>query len=191
MGLRSLRLTPLQPSLVFTPRQVRRWKDQGQLETQDRRITEKWLGQFLRAHHDRIPFDSLRREDQVYLVDLGFPCPEATTFKRMSAISWTVLVGKGSHAARFEAVTPPQWTPVTARRTRMVMTAQLLLLGLLAETNPRGASHSTSCLTTLRSTRQQPVAIPQRKAVDPDTRQARHRDSATRRSASRDTLGDG
>ena len=68
--------------LGVTPRQVRRWKDQGQLETQDRRITEKCLGQFLRAHPDRIPFDSLRREDQVYLVDLGFPCPEATTFKK-------------------------------------------------------------------------------------------------------------
>jgi hypothetical protein len=68
--------------LGVTPRQVRRWKDQGWLDTQDRRITEKCLGQFLRAHPDRIPFDRLRREDQVYLVDLGFPCPEAATFKK-------------------------------------------------------------------------------------------------------------
>jgi hypothetical protein len=68
--------------LRVTPRQIRRWKEKGWLETKDRRITEECLGQFLRAHPDRIPFDSLRREDQVFLVDLGFPCSEAATFKK-------------------------------------------------------------------------------------------------------------
>jgi hypothetical protein len=68
--------------LRVTSRQIRRWKERGWLETKDRRITEECLGQFLRAHPDRIPFDSLRREDQVFLVDLGFPCREAATFKK-------------------------------------------------------------------------------------------------------------
>jgi hypothetical protein len=68
--------------LRVTPRQIRRWKEKGWLETKDRRITEECLGQFLRAHPDRIPFGSLRREDQIFLVDLGFPCSEAATFKK-------------------------------------------------------------------------------------------------------------
>lgn len=68
--------------LRVTPRQVRRWKERGWLETNDRRITEKCLGQFLRAHPDCIPFNSLPREEQVYLFSLGFPCREASTFKK-------------------------------------------------------------------------------------------------------------
>lgn len=68
--------------LRVTPRQVRRWKERGWLETNDRRITEKCLGQFVRAHPDCIPFNSLPREDQVYLFSLGFPCQAAATFKK-------------------------------------------------------------------------------------------------------------
>jgi cob(I)alamin adenosyltransferase len=68
--------------LHVTPRQIRRWKERGWLETQDRRITEAGLGRFLRTHPDRIPFDSLPRENQVFLVDLGFPSPDAAIFKK-------------------------------------------------------------------------------------------------------------
>ena len=68
--------------LRVTPRQIRRWKERGWLETQDRRITEAGLGRFLRTHPDRIPFDSLPRENQVFLVDLGFPSPDAAIFKK-------------------------------------------------------------------------------------------------------------
>jgi hypothetical protein len=68
--------------LQVTPRQVRRWKERGWLQTNGRRITEECVGQFLRAHPDRIPFDKLRKEDQIYLIDLGFPSPDAATFKR-------------------------------------------------------------------------------------------------------------
>jgi hypothetical protein len=64
------------------PRQIRRWKELGWLETNDRKITEQCLTQFLRAHPDRIPFNSLPRGDQVYLLSLGFPCREAATFKK-------------------------------------------------------------------------------------------------------------
>ena len=68
--------------LGVTPRQVRRWKECGWLETKGRRITEECLVEFLRSHSNRIPFDRLPREDQVFLVDLGFPSREAATFKK-------------------------------------------------------------------------------------------------------------
>ena len=68
--------------LRVTPRQIRRWKERGWLETKDRRITEECLGRFLRRHPNQIPFDSLQREDQIFLVDLGFPSREAATFKK-------------------------------------------------------------------------------------------------------------
>jgi hypothetical protein len=68
--------------LHVTPRQIRRWKERGWLQTKNRRITEDCLGQFLQAHPDQIPFDSLPREDQVFLIDLGFPCRQAATFKK-------------------------------------------------------------------------------------------------------------
>jgi len=68
--------------LQVPPRQVRRWKECGWLETKGRRVTEECLGRFLRDHADRIPFDALRREDQIYLLDLGFPRPEGVIFKK-------------------------------------------------------------------------------------------------------------
>ena len=81
-GFAAFTVNALADLLHVTPRQIRRWKERGWLETKDRRITEDCLGQFLRAHPDRIPYASLRREDQVFLVDLGFPSPEAATFKK-------------------------------------------------------------------------------------------------------------
>jgi hypothetical protein len=68
--------------LHVTPRQIRRWKERGWLETHDHRITDECLGRFLRAHPDRIPFDSLPREDQVFLLDRGFPSQDAAAFKK-------------------------------------------------------------------------------------------------------------
>ena len=68
--------------LRVTPRQVRRWKERGWLETNDHRVTEKCVRRFLRAHPDCIPFDGLPREDQVSLFSLGFPSPDAATFKK-------------------------------------------------------------------------------------------------------------
>jgi hypothetical protein len=68
--------------LRVTARQIRRWREHGWLETENRRITEKCLGQFFRAHADTVPFDELPREDQVYLLDLGYPRPEGAAFKK-------------------------------------------------------------------------------------------------------------
>ena len=68
--------------LQVTPRQVRRWKEKGLLETKDRRVTERDLGQFLKEHADGIPFEGLPRETQIYLVDLGYPCAESAEFRK-------------------------------------------------------------------------------------------------------------
>jgi hypothetical protein len=81
-GFTVFTVNSLSAVLSVTPRQIRRWKERGWLETKDRRITEECLGQFLQAHPDQIPFDSLPREDQIFLIDLGFPCSEAATFKK-------------------------------------------------------------------------------------------------------------
>jgi hypothetical protein len=68
--------------LQVTPRRVRRWKEEGSLRTQGRRVTEHDLGQFLREHAGGIPFESLPRETQIYLVDLGYPCAESAKFRK-------------------------------------------------------------------------------------------------------------
>jgi hypothetical protein len=68
--------------LHVTPRQIRRWRERGWLETKDRRITGQCVRDFLRAHPDRIPFDGLPRAEQVCLIDLGFPSRDAAVFKK-------------------------------------------------------------------------------------------------------------
>jgi hypothetical protein len=65
-----------------TPRQIRHWKEKGWLETTNRKITEEGLARFLQEHADRIPFETLPRGNQVYLVDLGYLCPERKTFRQ-------------------------------------------------------------------------------------------------------------
>ena len=68
--------------LNVTPRQIRRWKEKGWLQTKDRRITERDLGEFLREHADGIDYESLNRETQIYLVDLGYPGAERVEFRK-------------------------------------------------------------------------------------------------------------
>ena len=81
-GFAVFTVAELSELLDVTERQIRRWKERGWLETKGRRITEKCLGHFLREHSDRVPFDALRREDQIYLLDLGYPRPEGAAFKK-------------------------------------------------------------------------------------------------------------
>jgi hypothetical protein len=81
-GFAVFTVSELAELLQVTPRQIRRWKERGWLETKGRRITEKCLGRFLQEHSDRVPFDALAREDQIYLLDLGFPRREAVLFKK-------------------------------------------------------------------------------------------------------------
>lgn len=120
--------------LHVTPRQIRRWRQRGWLGTKDRRITGECVKEFLRAHRDRIAFDSLPRADQVFLIDLGYPSRTRQNSRRMSARSWTVLVGKGSHGGQFAKTTPPRPAPATTRRTPM-MTRDQRSAGLLLEIN--------------------------------------------------------
>ena len=68
--------------LNVTPRQVRRWKEKGWLQTKERRITERDLGGFLREHADVIAYKGLNRETQIYLVDLGYPGAESVKFRK-------------------------------------------------------------------------------------------------------------
>ncbi|MFN7998440.1 MAG: hypothetical protein U0Q18_32765 [Bryobacteraceae bacterium] len=65
-----------------TPRQIRRWKEKGWLQTRNRRITEPCFESFLLEHADQIPFTSLPREEQIYLIELGYPCPEGKVFRQ-------------------------------------------------------------------------------------------------------------
>ena len=148
--------------LRVTPRQIRRWKERGWLETKARRITEECLGQFLRAHPDRIPFDSLRREDQVFLVDLGFPCQEAATFKKNVR---EILDGIGRQRKPRRPLRRDNVTAIDLGRSE------------------EGTDGGALLLTAPQSMRQQPLAIPQMKAGDSDIRQARYRDNATQSSA--------
>jgi len=67
--------------LNVTARQVRRWKENGWLQTTRRRITDKDLAGFIKDHHELIPYDLVPREFQVPLLDLGYPAPEAQQFQ--------------------------------------------------------------------------------------------------------------
>ena len=68
--------------LHVTPRQIRRWRERGWLGKDDRRITGQNVKEFLRAHPDRIAYDTLPRESQIVLIDLGYPSRDAEDFKR-------------------------------------------------------------------------------------------------------------
>lgn len=68
--------------IQVTPRQIRRWKEKGWLQTKDRKITDPCLEQFLREHADQIPFVTLPRTEQLHLIDLGYPCPQGKAFRR-------------------------------------------------------------------------------------------------------------
>jgi hypothetical protein len=68
--------------LNVTPRQVRRWKEKGWLQTKGRRISERELGEFLRGHPESIRYDELNRETQIYLVDIGYPGSKSVEFRK-------------------------------------------------------------------------------------------------------------
>jgi DNA-binding transcriptional MerR regulator len=68
--------------LGATPRQIRRWKERGWLATKNRRVAEDGLERFVQEHADLIPFNTLAREDQIYLLDLGYPVPERKQFRQ-------------------------------------------------------------------------------------------------------------
>jgi hypothetical protein len=74
-----------------SPRRVRTWKEKGWLKTTRRRITDKDLMAFIKEHHELIEFAVLALEVRTFLLDLGYPAKEASSFKaNVKAILETV-----------------------------------------------------------------------------------------------------
>ena len=63
-----------------SPRRVRTWKEKGWLKTTRRRVTDKDLVAFLKEHHGLIEFAVLPLEVRTFLLDLGYPAKEASSF---------------------------------------------------------------------------------------------------------------
>jgi excisionase family DNA binding protein len=68
--------------LSVSSRQIRRWKEKGRLNTTRRRISENDLAAFLKQHHQLVPYQTVPRETQVYLLSLGYPAKEASEFQK-------------------------------------------------------------------------------------------------------------
>jgi hypothetical protein len=64
-----------------TTRRVRTWKEKGWLKTTRRRVTDKDLKAFIKEHHELIAFDALDICIRTFLLDLGYPAKEASSFK--------------------------------------------------------------------------------------------------------------
>ena len=74
-----------------SPRRVRTWKEKGWLKTTRRRVTDKDLLAFIKKHHELIAFDALPLKVRTFLLDLGYPAKEASSFKaNVKAILETV-----------------------------------------------------------------------------------------------------
>ena len=59
--------------LNVTPKQVRRWREKGYLQSAAGRITEESLEAFCRDHPEKIPYEELGGHVQLWLRDLGYP----------------------------------------------------------------------------------------------------------------------
>jgi hypothetical protein len=81
--LRSVAFTVDEVAAMFqvTARQVRQWKEKGRLKTARRRVTDKDLAALVKEHDDRIPYNQLARHVQVFLLEIGYPAPEAPKFQ--------------------------------------------------------------------------------------------------------------
>jgi len=76
---------------LVTTRRVRTWKEKGWLKTTRRRVTDKDLVAFIKKHHELIAFDALPLKVRTFLLDLGYPAKEASSFKaNVKAILETV-----------------------------------------------------------------------------------------------------
>jgi phage terminase Nu1 subunit (DNA packaging protein) len=59
--------------LALPPARVQYWVAEGLLLTKGGRITESSFSTFLRDHSRRIPFETLGRDMQAWLVEMGYP----------------------------------------------------------------------------------------------------------------------
>jgi len=77
--------------LRVTTRRIRTWKEKGWLTTTKRRITGKDLVAFFKERHELVTFAALPLEIRTFLMDLGYPAAEASSFKaNVKAILETV-----------------------------------------------------------------------------------------------------
>ena len=59
--------------LALPPARIQYWVAEGLLLTKGGRITESSFSTFLRDHSSRIPFETLGRDMQAWLVEMGYP----------------------------------------------------------------------------------------------------------------------
>jgi len=95
--------------LNVSSRQIRRWKEKGRLKTTRRRINENNLAAFVKQHYQLVPYESLPRETQVYLLSLGNPAKEASEFqKNVKAVLESLGPRKKRCDAGLQRVRPQQ-----------------------------------------------------------------------------------
>lgn len=71
--------------IKVTPRQIRRWREKGYLESMAGRITEESFERLCTNRPSRIPYDSLDRNTQLWLRDFGYPAVEGFLPKELAA----------------------------------------------------------------------------------------------------------
>ena len=102
--LRSLAFTVDELAGMFqvSPRRVRTWKEKGWLKTTRRRVTDTDLTAFLKEHHGLIAFAALPSYVRTFLIDLGYPAQEASSFH---ANVKSILESVGGRKRRSDAQT--------------------------------------------------------------------------------------
>ena len=63
--------------LALPPARVQYWVAEGLLLTKGGRITESSFSTFLREHPRKVPFETLSRDMQAWLVEMGYPVENA------------------------------------------------------------------------------------------------------------------
>jgi len=102
--LRSIAFTvdDLAEMFQVSPRRVRTWKEKDWLKTTRRRVTGKDLVAFLKEHHGLIALDLLPLCIRTFLMDLGYPAKEASSFH---ANVKSILESVGGRKRRSDAQT--------------------------------------------------------------------------------------
>jgi hypothetical protein len=102
--LRSVSFTveELAEMLRVTTRRIRTWKEKGWLQTTRRRITGKDLVAFFKEHHELVTFATLPLVIRTFMMDLGYPAKEASSFK---ATVKAILETVGGRKRRSDAQT--------------------------------------------------------------------------------------
>jgi hypothetical protein len=71
--LAGFKVKDLAGMLGVTIRQVRRWRQKGYLRGVNGRITEESFAKFCRLHTEKIPYDGLGWDAQLWLRSFGYP----------------------------------------------------------------------------------------------------------------------